>query len=249
MASTSDPVPSEPKISSESTDPASDGLKSVKTFFSSQPLFPDLKATDGHKIPTAEFLTASKGIVSFVNLLGSAFSPVSKDIKGNIDKLTKILIVNPDQFKYLSDILEDEKVKIPEGELKIGTDALLWLTRAIQYVCLFLVLLCQDYESNVKKPDLSAYLCTAYNTTLKKHHNWFVQKLFSVCLYAAPDRNSLVRMLVLSPVGHTKTDDKNRNDTMTDEDFLFFEMKQYVDLMKSNIETIVSLYKSHGIEC
>ena len=248
MASTSNSVSNEPKTKSELI---LEEQKSVKTFFSSQPLFPDLKATDGHKIPTAEFLTASKGIVSFVNLLGSVFSPVSKDIKGDIDKLSKILIVNPDQFKYLSDIFEIEKVKIPNSKLKIGTKALLMLTRSIQYVCMFLVLLCKDYESNVKKSDLSGYLSTAYDMTLKKHHNWFFKKLFTTCLKAAPDRKSLIKMLVLSPAGDKKTvvKDKILNDTMTEEDFLFSEMKQYVALLKNNIETIVSLYKSHGIEC
>lgn len=226
----------------------SNGTEIIKTFFSTQAHFPVV--SDDSKIGTSEYLSASRGIVSFVKLLGSVFSPVSSDIQGNIDKLEKIHSSNPDDYKNLTDIIQDEMIRIPSGDFKIGTDALLWLTRAIEYVYIFLVLLSQDHydscdDNNGKhEEDLSSFFSKSYEMTLKKHHNWFIQKIFHVCLYAAPNRSTLVKLL-----SHAATDNNNEkvNCNMS-EDVIFQHIKEYLVNLKCNIDTIRSIYKSLAIE-
>ncbi|KAI1309018.1 Glycolipid transfer protein [Halotydeus destructor] len=206
-------------------------VEKCDSFFSACAQFPDVE--DGNLVPTEQFLEASRSIVKFVEFLGAVFSPVKSDINGNIGKLSKLQSENPESFAYLNNILDFE-AKGSEGDQvsPVGTDALLWLKRAIEYIKIFLTLFVQDFDSKQNSSDLSSYFGFAYEATLKKHHNWFVQKIFSVCLHAAPGRSQLLKLLSSSePV---------------DEQVVFDGIKAYLTKLEKNIEAVHAMFDKVG---
>ena len=159
-------------------------------------------------IPLTEFLAALKGIVQFVDLLGIVFTPVSSDLKRDMGKITTKFMDCPDEYKYLNDVMVNEKATINDGKLRIGCDAICSLNRNLQYLSLVLTFLVQDYEERKKmkadggqecSEDISKHFSQAYELTLKKHHGWFLQKIFNLCLRSVPSRSDLVAMLLKPP--------------------------------------------------
>ena len=193
----------------------------IQDFFESCAHFPSIES---ESIDTIEFLNACKSVVKFVELLGSAFIPVRHDMNGNIDKINKIFESDRQKYKYLDLIVNDEKQSLPELEFHIGTDALIWLTRALNYNLIFLTLLLVDFEEGKRNEDLSDYFAEAYEHSLKNYHNWFVQKICSLCLLSAPNRSTLLKLL-------------SKREPI-DEQLLFTAIKRYTDCLRTNIETI-----------
>lgn len=200
-------------------------------FFESCVYFP---SADSHSIQTIEFLNAAKSVVKFVELLGKAFIPVRHDMNGNIDKLNKIYETDRQKFKYLDLILKDESQRLAKDEFHIGTDALIWLTRALNYNLIFLSLFLSDFEEEKRSEDLSGYFAEAYDQSLKKYHNWFVQQICSLCLLSAPNRSSLLKYL--------------SNKEPIDEHLLFGAIKRYISCLRSNIETINKTFSDLQID-
>lgn len=193
------------------------------------------KFSEDHEDPnTAQFLTASDGVREFLSSLGSTlFSPVTSDIKGNIDKLNNFVDKNP-ECVTLGDILRKEKKDFGESlsiQEKVGSDALLWLTRALDFVLLFLSLWIQDNQSGVKAENLSKYFQTSYEMTLKPYHSWIVQKVVNVILTAAPSRSS-----ILTSLKGTQSD--------VEDDEVFADLEVHVLLLRGNIDSIRKLFQS-----
>jgi pleckstrin family protein A (phosphoinositide binding specific) protein 8 len=201
-------------------------------FFYNCVAFPTI---DSNLIETTEFLRASKDVVKFVELLGKAFIPVRNDINGNIEKLNKIYESNPSKYKYLNEIVKTECETLSESDFKIGTDALIWLTRALNYNQIFLSLLLCDFEEGKETEDLSGFFSEAYERSLKKYHNWLVQKICSLCLLAAPNRTSLLK--------HLTTDEEN-----IDQKIIFSAIKEYLITLKTNILAVNQMFDELKID-
>ncbi|XP_015790668.1 glycolipid transfer protein [Tetranychus urticae] len=202
--------------------------------------FPAIKPDS--PIPIQPFLDACRSLIDFVTILGPVFIPVRSDIGGNVDKLTKILNTDPSRFTTLNSIIESE---IGLSSVKqIGTDALLWLTRALQYMNMFLSLLVDDYSSDHNgelSNDLTKHFTLAYDSTLRKHHNWIVQNVVHLSLKAAPSRNTIINLL--SPeINSSAGIDKEK------EKCLYQEMNDYRELVEININSIHQLYDRLSIE-
>lgn len=133
-----------------------------------------------------------------------------------------------------------------ESDFHIGTDALMWLNRALVYNQIFLTFFIKEYQeaqsedSLVTLPeDIGRHFSMAYELSLKKHHNWFVQKIFSVCLMAAPSRGSL-----LTHLGYSNTK-LPANDL---KDLIVRSIDKYLTLLKSNTDAVSLLLFSHGFQ-
>ena len=100
----------------------------METFFTRlehpMPAVPD----DG-RVPTEPFLKAAKQIVPFFDSIGAAFLPVKSDIDGNIRKLEKKHTSNPEKYRTLQDMLEDEVAAKQCKSSSSATVSLLWLKR------------------------------------------------------------------------------------------------------------------------
>jgi len=188
---------------------------------------------NNQSISTDQFLKASQGAVEFVSLCGRVFSPVRCDISGNIEKLTTIYSSEPASYLTLDSIVKSGPV---------GADALLWLTRALDYIYHFLFLFLQDFEEGTKSKNLSSFFESAYESTLKKHHNWFIQKIFQVCLLAVLDRDNFLLLLSNRPLLTT-----NELITQTEE-AIFADIKTYISGLKQNLEVIQQIFKQADIE-
>jgi hypothetical protein len=173
-------------------------------------------------------LRASKDVLKFVELLGKVFIPVKKDIKANIEKLNKIYESNPSKYKYLNEIVKTECETLSKRDFKIGTDALIWLIRTLNYNQTFLSLLLCDFEEGKETEDLSGFFSEAYERSLKKYYNWFMQKICSLCLLAAPNRTSLLKLLTT-----------NEN---IDQKIIFSAIKEYLITLKANILAVNQMF-------
>lgn len=124
--------------------------------------------------------------------------------------------------------------------LREGTDALLWLNRALVYNQIFLSLFIGDYEKakeNEQLPeDISCHFKTAYELTLKKHHGWLVQKIFYLCMMAVPSRKSMVDFLGYSKL-NLEPDEMQK--------LMTTNIQDYLKLLKQNTEAVSILLLSH----
>jgi pleckstrin family protein A (phosphoinositide binding specific) protein 8 len=217
----------------------------ASNLFTRIPVFPD--PIDGD-IDTQSFLSAAAGVKTFVHALGpTLFSPVTSDIGGNIDKVTAILESDKEKYKTLSAIISSEK---DMTGFRIGTDAILWLTRACEFISLFLTFWIQDHETGVHSVDLCAYFKNAYEVTLKKYHNWLVQKIVFVVLSGAPDRQQLMDTIFSLPGddGHADGEDRKQQISKQEEDQLFDDIKHHVHKLQANMDCVRKMFDAVGFD-
>ncbi|XP_054719808.1 glycolipid transfer protein-like [Uloborus diversus] len=198
-------------------------------FFSDVTHFPEIE--DG-RIEILTFLDACRGIVRFIELLGTVFSPVKNDILGNIEKLNTIRMGNKEKFLTLNDIVEYE---LENSKENVGIDALLWLKRALEYMNVFLTCLVNDSKENICTDNLVPYFNKAYEEKLKPYHGWLVQKLFGIMVHAAPSRKSLLQLLA----GEIE---------FAVEDEILADIENFIQGLGSNLEVINSIYKRYDID-
>ncbi|KAK3306509.1 glycolipid transfer protein domain-containing protein [Chaetomium strumarium] len=139
-----------------------------------------IDAEKGNAISTTEFLDAAESLTTMFDLLGSvAFSPVKKDLMGNIEKIRKRQLAAPAESENLQDLVRNE---LKSGS-HTATEGLLWLVRGLEFTCIAL-------SQNVANPDheLSESFRSAYGVTLKPHHSFMVKPIFSAAMSACPYR-------------------------------------------------------------
>lgn len=206
-------------------------------FFNSLPIFPSV---EGEDIELKPFLEAASGLKSFVSILGpTLFSPVIKDMQGNIDRLSKCASSHESVTSLVkAGIDENDAVYKYEPVL-----ALLWLTRAIQFIAAFLTLLLQDYNSGTKKDNLKQYFQMAYEMSLQKYHSWFTRKIVSCILASAPSREQLMDALI---AGNSKSADLVDGDDCESE--LFKSIEMHLSQINLNISAVHSIFNSVGYD-
>lgn len=116
----------------------------------------------------------------------------------------------------------------------MGTDAILWLKRSLEYVSAFLEHFYQDYLDEKRNENLDEYFNAAYESTLQKYHNWFVRKLFYLCMKAIPSRSRLLDLL-------------GKNETIT-EQVIFEDIQNYRVTLQHNIDLINRIFDEHQLQ-
>ena len=135
---------------------------------------------ENNAIPTEEFLDAAESLTTMFDLLGSvAFSPVKKDMLGNIEKLRKRYLAAPLESQTIQDLVRNEL----KAKSHVATEGLLWLVRGLEFTSIAL-------SQNVAKPteELADSFRGAYGLTLKPHHSFLVKPIFSAAMSACPYR-------------------------------------------------------------
>ncbi|XP_076031550.1 glycolipid transfer protein [Oratosquilla oratoria] len=164
----------------------------IPNFFSEiSPLFPEV--TEDGKIDTVQFLEASKAFIKIYDQLGRAFALVKSDMNGNVEKLYTTYNKNPEKYKYLNDMIEEEK----NDPTIFAVDALLWLRRALEFTYVFVRGIIDEFEAGNPTEKLDHLANIAYTQTLKPYHNWAAQNLFKIVAKACPYRSSLVKSLFM----------------------------------------------------
>ncbi|XP_045490972.1 glycolipid transfer protein [Colias croceus] len=153
------------------------------------------------RINLMEFVKASSDLVSIVDSLGKIFSPVKNDMQGNIDKIKNSF--THDENSCLFELIMKEKSK---GGCT-GAEATLWLNRALLFFELTFDGILQGLKSEVKSDDINmkAIFSSAYEGSVKKYHNWIVQRLFSVICKMSPTFPQIIASLGLASVESFET--------------------------------------------
>ncbi|XP_076364072.1 glycolipid transfer protein isoform X2 [Tachypleus tridentatus] len=148
-------------------------------------------------------------------------------------KLQTIYKTDELKFKHLSSIVIHE-MNDDKDKDKVGTDALLWLKRALQYIQVFLSYFVEDYVQGNCTEDLVPFFRKAYEEKLKQYHGFIIQNLFGLCLRAAPGRKQLIVLL-----SNGKEDKEGE---------VFDDLKNFLVGMTANLDIIVDLYKKYNFE-
>ncbi|KAH6635639.1 glycolipid transfer protein domain-containing protein [Chaetomium sp. MPI-SDFR-AT-0129] len=174
-----------------------------------------IDAEKDNAIATTEFLEASESLTTMFDLLGSvAFSPVKKDLLGNIEKVRKRQLAAPLESENLQDLVRNEL----KSKSHTATEGLLWLVRRValhpqpsklqpedpialerrkSHTTLTLSLplsglefTCIALSQNLAnhKHELADSFRDAYGKTLKPHHSFIIKPIFSAAMGACPYR-------------------------------------------------------------
>jgi len=202
---------------------------SSETFFKRvTPKFGDVTHEEG--IHVEQFLSASRSYLEFYDLFGGTFfGPVKSDVSGNIGKLQGWFEKDKTKttLEQLLQVEIDAKSTTAKGS---ATDALLWLKRGLWMMARFLRGLLDGERDSNKTFQKS------YDATLKPHHNWMVQKLFSVGLKMVPDFEGFVELM--APKDHPGDKEKS----------VVEDMEVYIFDMEKILNKIDQFYTDKGLK-
>ena len=85
-----------------------------------------------------------------------------------------------------------------------------------------------------RNENLDEYFSAAYESTLQKYHNWFVRKLFYLCMKAIPSRSRLLDLL-------------GKNESIT-EQVIFEDIQNYRVTLQNNIDLINRIFDQHQLQ-
>ncbi|VEU24439.1 DEKNAAC105546 [Brettanomyces naardenensis] len=181
--------------------------------------FTDVPLEGDNRIPTAEFLEASESLVKLFDLLGSAaFQVVESDMNGNITKMKKRLGEDPEHSKTLQGMVLEE---VKEGKKKTGTQALLWLSRGLQFTA---AAMRETLEHPEKEMDVT--FTDGYKRTLIKYHSMFVRPVFKLAMRACPYRKDFFAKLG------------------ADQEKVLSQLREWLDALEKIVKIIMDFYES-----
>ncbi|CAI0434530.1 unnamed protein product [Linum tenue] len=142
------------------------------------------------EILTKPFLDLCKMILPVLDKFGTSLSPVKSDVGGNINRLSIVYESNPTKFNFLHSVVQPEIEAKTAKSSSSCTNALLWLTRAMDF-------LIAVFQNMLDHPEwgMSQVCSSAYSKTLKKWHNWLASSSFMVVMKLAPDRKKFVEVI------------------------------------------------------
>ncbi|KAE8338960.1 hypothetical protein BDV24DRAFT_136849 [Aspergillus arachidicola] len=152
--------------------------------------FADVPVGADNSISTTEFLEASESLTTLFDVLGSvAFTPVKNDLLGNVKKLRDRQLAAPAE----SETVQSLSVNELKTKKHTASEGLLWLVRGLDFTA-------QALRRHIDKTgeELASSFRDAYGVTLSKHHNFFVKKIFSVAVGAAPNNKNFYKSLASS---------------------------------------------------
>ncbi|XP_071021870.1 ceramide-1-phosphate transfer protein-like [Oncorhynchus clarkii lewisi] len=140
------------------------------------------------------YVAGWRGLVRFMNCLGSVFSFISKDAVNKIQILVNHLngengahyVTIQSMVKYeLDSQLVDltKRGSFPES----GCRTLLRLHRALRWLELFL----ERLQTSTEDSNTSVMCSEAYNESLAQHHAWIIRKAAGTAFWALPGRATL----------------------------------------------------------
>ncbi|KAL5561940.1 hypothetical protein UlMin_031687 [Ulmus minor] len=148
-----------------------------------------VKSENGEML-TKPFLDVCKNLLPVLDKFGAALVTVKSDVGNNISRLESKYLSNPTEFNLLYSLVRaDIEAKSAKASSSC-TNALLWLTRAMDY----LVELFRSLQEH-RDWKMSEACNDSYNKTLKKWHGWLISSSFSVAMKLAPDRKKFMEVL------------------------------------------------------
>ncbi|XP_067930123.1 glycolipid transfer protein-like [Watersipora subatra] len=182
----------------------------VKTFFSAINLFPECaqKEKSEHDSETStiqthiskcsltEVLDAATEILPFFDIFGAFIKVCKNDFEGNINKLKRKSAATPNAktFRQLLQYELDNKLEKKTDSACIVT---LWFKRGLQFIIAMLEGFIQS-DNGLLTQDL---VRKAYEASLKRYHNWIVQKSVTLAAKLAPEMSIVISKLCYGKEG------------------------------------------------
>uniref|UniRef100_A0A8D8H5A2 Glycolipid transfer protein n=1 Tax=Culex pipiens TaxID=7175 RepID=A0A8D8H5A2_CULPI len=193
--------------------------------FSKLKCFPELDG-EKNKIVTKAFLESAQNVIDSIESFGILFSPIVKDMRGNVKRLEAKYNENDKAFHYLEDlILCDSKGNEISNAFDTVTEGLLWLKRALEMIERFFRNMLDDTtcSDNVKH-----LLKKAYEDALLPYHGFFAQKGFQVLHHYVPTRTALL--------GSSQTNNNN-----------IVALKTFLITFRANIDHINAFFEANNL--
>ncbi|XP_057327069.1 putative protein PLEKHA9 isoform X2 [Microplitis mediator] len=149
------------------------------------------------KINTKNFLAASQAIIKILDKFGKVFAPIKYDMQINIEKIIIKYLANKQEYFTLQDLLLSEQAS---GKNTIVIDALVWLTRGLRMIQLFIDKIVKNSKAVPAKTgneaeDLVASVKDSYKESLEPYHGWMAQQLFGLLTRMTPTKSQLMLSL------------------------------------------------------
>ncbi|CAI9549847.1 unnamed protein product [Staurois parvus] len=176
-------------------------MSSTEEKFSLQEVLVSFKSClvdDDQDVLVEHYLSGWKGLVRFMNSLGTVFSFVSKDAVSKIQIMEKYLAgEHGERYRTLQSMVEYElssnlvdlnkRGSHPES----GCRTILRLHRALRWLQLFL-----EKLRTSKEDSTTSTLCAeAYNDSLANYHPWLIRKTANVAFLVLPTRNTFFEVM------------------------------------------------------
>ncbi|XP_031504596.1 glycolipid transfer protein 3-like [Nymphaea colorata] len=146
---------------------------------------------DGCRFSTLHFLTICNSAVTILDKIGPTMRVLTQDLRQNIERLQTMYKTNPSSFSSLTEIVKEE---IEEGSARKPlscTRAVLWLTRSMDFVMIFLSKFVADADR-----DLVQIIEESYSATLQPWHGWISSAAYKVALKLIPERKVLMNLIM-----------------------------------------------------
>ncbi|XP_062397160.1 ceramide-1-phosphate transfer protein-like [Sardina pilchardus] len=147
--------------------------------------------SENKEVYIEHYVEGWRGLVRFMNSLGSVFSFIAKDAVNKIEILANFL--NGENGAHYSTIQSMVKYELDNGLVDLtkrdkypesGSRTLLRLHRALRWLDLFL----ERLRTSTEDGKTSVMCSEAYNESLAQHHAWIIRKAAGMAFCALPGR-------------------------------------------------------------
>ncbi|XP_023281395.1 ceramide-1-phosphate transfer protein [Seriola lalandi dorsalis] len=181
-----------------------DSEGSVEQKFSLQEVLDTFKLclSENKEVYLQHYVAGWRGLVKFLNSLGSVFGFISKDAVNKIQVLVSHLNgENGSQYVTVQSMvkyeLDNELVDLTKrgGHPESGCRTLLRLHRALRWLELFL----ERLRTSTEDSKTSVMCADAYNESLAQHHPWVVRKAAGMAFCMLPGRQAFLEVMNVGP--------------------------------------------------
>lgn len=192
--------------------------------FSKLKRFPETDTQTNNKIVSKAFLESAYEVVQSIDSFGRLFTPIVKDMRGNVERLETKYKNNEQTFYYLEDLVLLDKDG-NKNNFDAVTEGLLWLKRALEMIEMFFRNMLEDEScsDNVKH-----HLKKAYEDALLPYHGFLAQKGFQFLHHYVPTRTTLLG----SP-------ENNRNNLDA--------LKKFLVTFRANLDHLNNIFEANNL--
>ncbi|XP_070696016.1 ceramide-1-phosphate transfer protein [Pempheris klunzingeri] len=158
--------------------------------------------SENKEVYLPHYVAGWRGLVKFLNSLGSVFGFISKDAVNKV----KILVAyldgeNGSQYATIQSMvkyeLENELVDLTKrgSHPESGCRTLLRLHRALRWLELFL----ERLRTSTEDSKTSVMCAEAYNESLAQHHPWVIRKAAGMAFCVLPGRPAFFEVMNVGP--------------------------------------------------
>ncbi|XP_008291291.1 ceramide-1-phosphate transfer protein [Stegastes partitus] len=158
--------------------------------------------SENKEVYLEHYVAGWRGLVKFLNSLGSVFGFISKDAANKVHILVNYLNgENASQYVTVQSMvkyeLENELVDLTKrgSHPESGCRTLLRLHRALRWLELFL----ERLRTGSEDSKTSAMCAESYNESLAQHHPWVVRKAAGMAFCVLPGRPAFLEVMNVGP--------------------------------------------------